>query len=140
MILQTVSATMPKDKKLPRIGVFILAEMVLTAVAVLITCFFMLLHERAFTYKWNPPKIMKICLLCRTYDRKVKQRTISQQYEDRQSSLSVYIDSINNFLKTIRSDECLEAQWTRIFDRLDIISMVFFQVLNIVLTCVILFR
>ncbi|EPB72028.1 hypothetical protein ANCCEY_08879 [Ancylostoma ceylanicum] len=79
LILQSVTASMPKSEKLPLLGVYVLAQTILCAIAVLITSIYLIVQERAVTRGWNPPGCLTNTFLTRHYDRKVTHSDEAQQ-------------------------------------------------------------
>ncbi|KAK5976002.1 hypothetical protein GCK32_005910 [Trichostrongylus colubriformis] len=140
LILQSVTATMPKSQKLPLLGVYVLAQTILCAIAVLVTSLYLILHERAYTRGWIPPTWLASRLLTRRYDKKVTHHDGFQQdhrtFESTQ--LAPYLEKISSFMREMASDSRIERMWARIFDRIGVFTLIFFQVVNIVLTLAIL--
>ncbi|EYC34662.1 hypothetical protein Y032_0001g83 [Ancylostoma ceylanicum] len=138
LILQSVTASMPKSEKLPLLGVYVLAQTILCAIAVLITSIYLIVQERAVTRGWNPPGCLTNTFLTRHYDRKVTHSDEAQQDGSEPTRLSPYLESISAFLRETSSDSRLERMWARIFDRINVITLVVFQLANLVMTLVIL--
>ncbi|WKY09528.1 hypothetical protein Q1695_002137 [Nippostrongylus brasiliensis] len=137
LILESVTASIPKSKDL---GVFVLAETFLCAIAVLVTSFYLFAHERAITRGWIPPTWLSVALLNRRYDRKITHRNISQQHGKRYGLTHIYpyLVKIVNYLSETASDARLEQMWGRIFDRINVFTLIFFQLANLVMSLVIL--
>ncbi|GMS79457.1 hypothetical protein PENTCL1PPCAC_1632, partial [Pristionchus entomophagus] len=138
MVLETFSQTMPKSATLPLLGIYVLAEELVCACATLVTVTLSLLHERATTRRWMVPRGLAKVLLWHSYDARVRSRAMSIQPSRGSSVLSSHLSLISSHLSEIESDDALSAQWMRIFDRLDIIGMTIFQVINIILNLAIL--
>ncbi|KAK6060792.1 Neurotransmitter-gated ion-channel ligand binding domain protein [Cooperia oncophora] len=140
LILESVTATMPRSQKLPLLGIYVLAETILCAIAVLITSIYLTLHERATTRGWNPPSCLVTTILTRQYDRKITHYDGFQQDRNgfESTQLATYLEVISSFLREVASDSRLERMWARIFDRINVLTLIFFQFINIVLTLAIL--
>ncbi|XGW05688.1 hypothetical protein V3C99_016218 [Haemonchus contortus] len=140
LILQSVTATMPKSENLPLLGIYVLAQTILCAIAVLVTSIYLIYHERASTRGWIPPRWLSSSLLTRRYDKKVTHNDGFQQDHNRFEStqLTPYLEAICAFLRETASDSRLEQMWARIFDRINVFTLIFFQLVNIILTLVIL--
>ncbi|GMR58276.1 hypothetical protein PMAYCL1PPCAC_28471, partial [Pristionchus mayeri] len=138
MVLETFSATMPKSSTLPLLGIYVLAEELVCACATLVTVTLSLLHEQATTRRWMVPKMMAKSLLWHSYDSHVRTRATSIQPVKSSSALTPHLSLISSHLRELESDDALAAQWMRIFDRLDIIAMTLFQIINIIINLAIL--
>ncbi|KAF8381392.1 hypothetical protein PRIPAC_70534 [Pristionchus pacificus] len=138
MVLETFSATMPKSSTLPLLGIYVLAEELVCACATLVTVTLSLLHERATTRRWMVPKGLAKMLLWHSYDTHIRTRATSIQPMKGGSVLSPHLSRVSSYLRELESDDALAAQWMRIFDRLDIIGMTIFQVINIIINLAIL--
>ncbi|CAJ0599659.1 unnamed protein product [Cylicocyclus nassatus] len=138
LILQSVTITMPKSQDLPLLGVYVLSQTILCGIAVLVTSIYLIIHERAVTRSWAPPRCIANAFLTREYDRKVTHNDGSQQDGEKSTRLSPYFWCISSFLRESASDSRLERMWARIFDRIDILTLIIFQVANVIMTMVIL--
>ncbi|KAK6741179.1 hypothetical protein RB195_009187 [Necator americanus] len=138
LILQSVTGTMPKSQKLALLGVYVLAQTILCGVAVLVTSIYLIIHERAVTRSWNPPRCLSTTFLNRKYDRKITHSDGTQQDDQRSTRISPYLATISSFLHETSSDSRSERMWARIFDRINVLTLIVFQLANLIVTLVIL--
>ncbi|KHJ88730.1 hypothetical protein OESDEN_11473 [Oesophagostomum dentatum] len=109
LILESVTATMPNgDFPVILPGVYVLSQTILCAIAVLITSIYLIVHERAVTRSWNPPRCLVRAFLTRHYDRKVTHADGMQQDDRKSTRLSFYLLSVTAYLREVASDRRLE--------------------------------
>lgn len=58
VILQIIANSMPKTSSLPLLGNFILAEIFVVAIGVVFSVVILVLHHRANTREWTPPRFV----------------------------------------------------------------------------------
>ncbi|CAJ0943837.1 unnamed protein product, partial [Mesorhabditis belari] len=150
MMLNLVSSMMPKAERLPLLGNYIIAEIFICSVGIIVSICILELHSRADQRNWRPPDLLCRLILfsCRKRSspvalpdppRLLPIKPPTEKETEDQHKLNVVKNQLSQTLHLVRSymdrghvEEEWRLLWTRIFDRLDIIFLVLFQVANII--------
>ncbi|CAD6187974.1 unnamed protein product [Caenorhabditis auriculariae] len=164
VILQIVADAMPKTTSLPLLGNFILAEIFVVAIGVLCTVVVLTLHNRAHTRGWRPPecilsflRMTASCFVVAAFElnldlgsskfleknisrikRKRTQPGLGYEYTGECASLvrelDVSLTSMREYLEEEERDKQRELAWMKVFDRVDFVLLVVFQIGNVLVT------
>uniref|UniRef100_A0A914VA97 Neurotransmitter-gated ion-channel ligand-binding domain-containing protein n=1 Tax=Plectus sambesii TaxID=2011161 RepID=A0A914VA97_9BILA len=152
VILNIASAEMPKGEGLPKLGTFVMIEMIICTVCLVIAVVIMQYHYRAMRQLSRPPYWLTVMLLL------AKERTSSDEKRMFESpklkrvylpwkatanadslglgsmlmELKQSVSDIRSSLDRRESENELIDEWTAIFDRMDLMFFTLFQVGNVV--------
>ncbi|CAJ0599192.1 unnamed protein product [Cylicocyclus nassatus] len=146
MMLNLVANMMPKASRLPLLGNYILAEIFVTAAALLVSIVILITHQRCHTRCIQPPKWLLNILVCPCSRRKIDIDCEPPPYSlcsDSPSleileqpeivdSLKMTTSALRSTIERLESEDDIRLTWIRIFDRIDMLCLVAFQVLNVV--------
>ncbi|WKX99685.1 hypothetical protein Q1695_014506 [Nippostrongylus brasiliensis] len=145
VMLNLVADMMPKASRLPLLGNYILSEIFVCSAALLVSIIILILHQRCHTRCIRPPKWLVSVLLCES-STTVAPETPASTYSI--TSNAPYTDilqkaelvealekasgKIRRTLNRLRKDDDVRLTWIRVFDRVDLICLIVFQLLNVV--------
>ncbi|CAI4230680.1 unnamed protein product [Auanema sp. JU1783] len=142
MMLNLVSDMMPKASRLPLLGNYILAEIFVCGSAVLVSIFILTLHQKCHTRALKPPQWLLRVILFRC-SVKIEANDTSRNFITENTSNHRPFGKIQDTLKKtsqIVQEELqycetvdkLRKLWLHVFDRLDLLCLILFQLFNII--------
>ncbi|KAK5977166.1 hypothetical protein GCK32_004630 [Trichostrongylus colubriformis] len=152
LMLNLVADMMPKASRLPLLGNYILSEIFVCAGALSVSLVTLVLHQRCHTRCLRPPKWIERILLCQNSTNDVyplttlpppysstEQRPTPEIFQ--RSDFVEAVEQATTALKTtinrLHKEDEIRLTWIRVFDRIDLVCLLAFQLANIV--CSILF-
>uniref|UniRef100_A0A914VYR2 Neurotransmitter-gated ion-channel transmembrane domain-containing protein n=1 Tax=Plectus sambesii TaxID=2011161 RepID=A0A914VYR2_9BILA len=141
---------MPKGEGLPKLGTFVMMEMIICAVCLVIAVVIMQFHYRAMRQLNEPPYWLTVMLLLAkeraSSDKEImlespKLKRVYLPWKaganadslglgDMLMELKQSVSVIRSILDRKESENELIDEWTAIFDRIDLILFILFQVGN----------
>uniref|UniRef100_A0A914VWV3 Neurotransmitter-gated ion-channel transmembrane domain-containing protein n=1 Tax=Plectus sambesii TaxID=2011161 RepID=A0A914VWV3_9BILA len=151
VILNIASAEMPKSEGLPKLGTFVMIEMIICAVCLVIAVVIMQYHYRTMRQLSQPPYWLTVMLLLakersssnekRMFESpklkrvylpwKASANADSLGLGDMLMELKQSVSDIRSNLDRKESENELIDKWTAIFDRMDLMFFILFQVGNV---------
>ncbi|CAI4222711.1 unnamed protein product [Auanema sp. JU1783] len=129
VMINLVGDEMPKTTKLPQLGSYVLAEIILCSTGVLITIIIQFAHQRiitrrVLTFKNELPKDPN-------YRRILNS---SHGLTENIGKIEKSLQEVVQYLENIDNRETLRLGWVRFFDTIDLFFLILFQITNIILT------
>ncbi|RCN52009.1 Neurotransmitter-gated ion-channel ligand binding domain protein [Ancylostoma caninum] len=109
VILNIIGDDMPKSSTLPQLAKYVLAEILLCCAGVLVTVILLVAHQRVLTRQFLPPSRM------------------AKEEWNRSEEVCTEIERL-------RTREDFRLHWTKIFDAIDLVFLVLFQIINFILS------
>uniref|UniRef100_A0A914WYU1 Neurotransmitter-gated ion-channel ligand-binding domain-containing protein n=1 Tax=Plectus sambesii TaxID=2011161 RepID=A0A914WYU1_9BILA len=169
VILNIVADQMPKGKEgLPLLGIFVLYEIGICALAIVLSTFIIIFHQRSLTRDWKPPAFCFWISGVRTsknncgvspanitrnralaYERvspdgsanRVIDKNVERQTALLQSVCSMFQGAIESTEKRLQEDEVKkyrELIWLTFFDTIDLVLLILLLLLNTLISYILL--
>lgn len=134
VILDMVTGQMPRSAEgIPLLGMYVLIEFVISVVAVLVSVVIIFAHERMLYLEATPPRWVMSLFADKQLVEELNEDFYEKSHELVQE-LRFCMDEIRKFLDDQESSEKLRIIWQRFFSWADILSSIFFFILNCVIT------
>ncbi|EYC32370.1 hypothetical protein Y032_0003g1536 [Ancylostoma ceylanicum] len=147
MMLNLVADMMPKASRLPLLGNYILAQIFVCAGAVLVSIVTLILHQRCHTRCLTPPQWLIRFLFCACCKKQIHPSSNDPPpYSVCKETPTVEILENPELLETVEKatialrstidrlehEDDIRLTWIRVFDRIDMVCLIAFQLLNVV--------
>ncbi|GMR56746.1 hypothetical protein PMAYCL1PPCAC_26941, partial [Pristionchus mayeri] len=141
VILNLVGDSMPKQARLPRLAVYVLAEIIVCCIGVLITIAIQMAHQRVNTRLLLPPSQKMRDKFPHSKPDKMGLRVLVSADGNRERAnvvdeIQKTLEEINEFLERTRRREEFLLYWVKVFDRFDVVFLVILQIANVILTII----
>ncbi|KAK6754092.1 hypothetical protein RB195_013226 [Necator americanus] len=146
VILNIIGDDMPKSSTLPLLAKYVLAEILLCCIGVLVTVVLLVAHHRILTRQVLPPARMTKEEWNGSEPNKLGIRTLisSREWHEKQRAFDEMEETLMELcteIERIRTRENLRLYWTKIFDALDMVFLILFQIVNFILSiCYLMIR
>ncbi|WKY09166.1 hypothetical protein Q1695_001935 [Nippostrongylus brasiliensis] len=144
VILNIIGSGIPKSSVLPQLATYVLAEILLCCLGVLVTVILLVAHQRIRTRKLFLPLLPTNRNWSKSEPNSLGIRTLNSggtltKTRKEVDEVEELLRSITDELKRMKTREEFHLHWIKIFDVVDVILLILFQIANIVLSICYLF-
>ncbi|CAI4225941.1 unnamed protein product [Auanema sp. JU1783] len=134
VILDMVTSQMPKSSEgVPLLGRYVLIEFVISIAAVLVSILIIFLHERTGYMRTPPPRWLRRFFNIDDYHLDVEEHIQAKTCETVEEIRNC-ISMLRTFIEDQETTEEIRIIWQRVFSWADLLSMVFFVIVNFIVT------